>query len=128
MSRLGIAAAVTAIAAAAGSVATWGTERATPTSNSAGSDLFMSKGCAGCHNGPQSTARVPAGPSLASAADWAGERRRGVSAHAYLEESMVAPSAFISPDFSPNGPTTVMPTLNLTTAEIDLLVDFLLAG
>lgn len=38
------------------------------------------------------------------------------------------PSAFLSPAWSGGGPTTAMPDLGLTEAEIDALVDHLLQG
>ena len=49
-------------------------------------------------------------------------------AAAYLAESMRRPDAFISPAWRGGGPTTAMPQLDLTDAEIDALVDYLLAA
>jgi hypothetical protein len=92
-----------------------------------GAALFGLKGCATCHDGPDSTSFVDAGPSLAAASSWAGDRIEGASAHEYLKQSMRNPSAFISPAYRPNGgPTDDMPLLQLSDDEIDTLVGYLL--
>lgn len=95
-----------------------------------GSALFQSKGCATCHSGPSSPALVGAGPSLAGADVWAGDRIDGLSAGEYLAESMRSPSAFISPAYvqGQGGPGGGMPLLQLSEAEIDALVTYLLGG
>ncbi len=49
-----------------------------------------------------------------------------MSAEDYLTESIQVPNAFISPAFRPNGPTTSMPTLNVSDAEVEALVSYLL--
>jgi mono/diheme cytochrome c family protein len=114
-------------------VATWESGRpdeatvaATPLDGAA---LFRSKGCASCHRGPDSES--PMGldyPSLAAASSWAGDRRHGMSAEDYLLESIAAPAAFTSPEFSGNvGPGGAMPQLGLTADEIDAIVGYLLA-
>ncbi len=87
----------------------------------------MRKGCASCHDGPQTTAGVPVAPSLADVAEWAGQRKPGVSAGDYVKESIVNPPAFISPEFLPNGPVA-MPFLALTEAEVNTLVTYLLGS
>ncbi|MET0908164.1 MAG: cytochrome c, partial [Ilumatobacteraceae bacterium] len=99
------------------------------TAQADGAQLFQAKGCSSCHAGPGSPATFESGfPSLANATDWAGDRRPGVSAEAYLTESIAAPGVFISPEFHPgqSGPTTGMPALTLSAAEIDALVTYLL--
>lgn len=96
-----------------------------------GARLFRAKGCAGCHVGPDSAASSASGfPSLAHATEWAGDRRPGLTATDYLTESIVAPDAFVSPEFRPSqgGPTTAMPHLILTAEEVDALVDHLLGS
>ncbi|MDP2292070.1 MAG: cytochrome c [Actinomycetota bacterium] len=132
MSRAAILAAAAAIVAAAAAVVGWQTE---PSESAApkpvavsGAELFQSKGCASCHIGPDSTPLVGAFPPLDDAASWAAERRPGMSARDYLAESMRTPSAFLSPAWVSGGPTTAMPDLGLTEAEIDALVDHLLQG
>lgn len=87
----------------------------------------MRKGCASCHDGPQTTARVPVAPSLADVAEWASERKPGVSAADYVKESIVNPPAFTSPELRQNGPVA-MPSLWLTEAEVDALVSYLLSS
>ena len=73
------------------------------------------------------TSMIGAGPSLADAPSWAGERIDGVSAEDYLEQSMRSPSAFISPLYRPiGGPSDGMPLLQLSDKEIAALVDYLL--
>ena len=91
-----------------------------------GASMFQAKGCATCHTGPDSTS--PHGlPNLRKASTWAGTRQPGQSAEQYLAESMRSPGVFISPTFErPQGPTTGMPTLALSEAEIDVLVAYLL--
>jgi hypothetical protein len=52
-----------------------------------------------------------------------------MTAEDYLAESMANPAAFISPAFvGGSGPSTAMPRLALSAAEIDALVGYLLAG
>jgi mono/diheme cytochrome c family protein len=92
-----------------------------------GAALFTVKGCAACHDGPDRTSMIGAGPPLADAPSWAGERIDGVSAEDYLEQSMRSPSAFISPAYRPiGGPNDGMPLLRLSDREIAALVDYLL--
>jgi mono/diheme cytochrome c family protein len=94
-----------------------------------GRQLFQARGCAACHGNPAADAPNDGGfPSLHAAAVWAGERRPGLTAEAYLAESMRTPEAFISPAWVGGGPTTAMPQLNLTDDEIDALVEYLLAN
>ena len=74
----------------------WGSEPSTggevePAPVTDGATLFMAKGCATCHDGPESSALLPAGPPLADVATWAGDRRPGLSAEEYVRESITAP-------------------------------------
>jgi mono/diheme cytochrome c family protein len=132
VTRRGVASALGAVLAVVGSLIGWrddGSEpvRAAPTPD--GAALFQAKGCATCHSGPESTASMGEFPSLAHAASWAGSRRPGVSAEAYLEESIREPWAFISPEFhASGGPTPAMTELGLSDAERDAVVAFLLRG
>lgn len=126
MIQLRFAAGVVGLVATALSFASWRGDASVSTPVQAGAaDLFMRKGCASCHNGPQTTARVPVGPSLVNVAEWAGERRPGVSAGDYVTESIINPPAFISPEFRQSGPTE-MPSLELTETEVEALVAYLL--
>jgi cytochrome c1 len=93
-----------------------------------GASLFRAKGCAGCHNGPDSAAAVSGPPDLQNASSWAGERVPGMPAEEYITQSIRDPIAVISPAYTPDGgPTTGMPTLALSDAEVEELVDYLLA-
>jgi hypothetical protein len=83
--------------------------------------LFQVKGCATCH-----TAQSGTFPDLSEAAAWAGERRPGMTAEEYLAESILDPSAFISPQLAPGNDFLVMPRLNVTDEEVDALVAHLL--
>jgi mono/diheme cytochrome c family protein len=107
---------------AAGSIAGSG-------SSDRGASLFVSKGCASCHDGPDTEAFMSSFPSLRSASSWAGARRPPMSAAEYLAESIRTPGAFTSPSFVPDGsPTSAMPQLELDDAEIDAVVAYLLQG
>ena len=111
-------------AAPAGSVAT-PDESATPVVD--GPALFKAKGCATCHAGPDGSGRIEVAPSLAQASTWAGTRRAGTSAEDYLRESISAPGAFVSPVFTPTGGIAAMPSIAVSPAELEALVDYLLA-
>ncbi len=90
-----------------------------------GAALFQAKGCAACHDGPDSTSPVGVGPSLADAPDWAGTRIEDVAPDEYIRQSIVAPQAFRSPFAAPGAE---MPTLALGPDELDALVTYLLAA
>ena len=95
-------------------------------STASGAALFAAKGCAACHTGPDSVATFGEFPPLDDALAWAGTRRQGTSGAGYLTESIVAPQAFISPRFEGGaGPTTGMPQLRISPAEVDALVEYL---
>jgi mono/diheme cytochrome c family protein len=132
VSPLGRWCAIGAVVLAVLTVATWnrdGDEASADAPPVDGRQLFQAKGCAACHGDPGTDVLNDGGfPSLHAAAVWAGERRRGLTAAAYLAESMRRPEAFISPAWKGGGPTTAMPRLNLTDAEIDALVEYLLAS
>jgi mono/diheme cytochrome c family protein len=132
VTKRGLASALGALLAVVGTGIGWrddGPEpvRAAPSID--GETLFHAKGCATCHTGPTSTASMGEFPSLADASSWAGSRRPGMSAEAYLAESIREPWSFISPAFhASGGPTTAMPDLGLSDVERDAVVAFLLGG
>jgi mono/diheme cytochrome c family protein len=135
MTTPGIVAAIGAIALGVASLIGWGstsTSRdATPTSaTSAGPDgaaLFRAKGCSTCHDGPETHSLIDGFPSLVDVASFAGSRRPGYTAQEYVAESIKEPGAFFSPAFHGGvGPTTQMPTLAVSNAEVDALVAYLL--
>jgi mono/diheme cytochrome c family protein len=131
VTRTGVAAAIGAVVLAAAAFVGWdtvSTPSAEPASTTAlvGAALFQAKGCATCHTGPDSQAMFLEFPNLSDAPSFAGDRRPGMSAEEYLTESIRVPTAFTSPAFRPNGPTANMPTLNLSDAEVEALVSYLL--
>jgi len=91
-----------------------------------GAALFLSKGCATCHDGPDTASTLDVGPSLAVAPTWAGTRRPGLSATAYLRESILSPAVFVSPAFVPRDALPHMPVLEISPSEADALVAYLL--
>ena len=130
MSHWGRACALGAVMLAVVTVAFWdhGSPAVSGVSSRDGAELFHAKGCASCHDGPDSTALVGGFPPLSDAGEWAGQRRPELTAGAYLAESIDEPNAFISPAFvGGNGPSTAMPELALSADEVDALVDYLLS-
>lgn len=95
-----------------------------PSTIERGRALFYAKGCVGCHRkaGEQNT--VPVGPDLTGLADRAAARKPGMSAEAYVRESIRTPGAFIAPGFSTA--TFSMPDLGLSDDEIATVTAFLL--
>jgi mono/diheme cytochrome c family protein len=92
-----------------------------------GRALFLSAGCAGCHN--MTSEGIVSGfggaPDLSRIAQDAGNRVDGQSAEQYVRTSIVAPDAFYAPGWSV---TFTMPQLELTPDQVNALVAFLLAG
>ena len=131
MTPVGRLAAIVAVALAILTVATWNDSTQSVVRSDVsldGAALFKSKGCASCHFGRDTNTGMHGVPPLTNASTWAGDRRPGMSAAEYLAESMRTPSVFISPAFSGGqGPMTGMPNLNLSEAEIDALVAYLLS-
>lgn len=99
---------------------------ASPTSLSAlarrGLTLVQVKGCVGCHT-IRGLSTMSVGPDLGALPTVAGARMPGVSAEAYVRESIREPRAFVVPGYA----DLAMPQLGLTDAEIDAVVAFLLA-
>ena len=96
-----------------------------PASAPDGAALFQNKGCATCHDGPDSAAPVEVGPPLDEVASFAASRIAGTSAAEYVRLSVLAPQSFISP-VVPNR-EVLMPTLPVAPEELDALVAYLLA-
>jgi cytochrome c551/c552 len=128
MLRAAIYAAVAVLAATMSLVTALVRPSEASTAAADGAALFQVKGCATCHEGPGTATMMGIGPSLAHAGDWASTRVAGMSAPDYLAQSMLQPSAFISPAWAgPDGPTTGMPQLQLSDEDVEALVRFLLA-
>jgi cytochrome c oxidase subunit 2 len=87
-----------------------------------GQRLVIEKGCGACHTiaGVQGAAGV-VGPPLTNIGSVAATRRPGTSAEAYINESIVQPTAFLVPGFPP-----VMPTIDMSEQERAAIVAYLL--
>jgi mono/diheme cytochrome c family protein len=95
-------------------------------------DLILNAGCGACHLIGDLGEAHKVGPELTNIADVAGERVAGLSAAAYLRQSIVKPNAYIVPE-CPNGPcpANVMPQNyeeRLSDDQIEQIVQYLLAG
>lgn len=86
-----------------------------------GRALFQAKGCSSCHS-RAGTSNGGVGPDLTYLAMVAASRKPGVSAEAYVRESIVEPQAFVVRGYSGVG----MPRLPLNDREVEALVGFLL--
>jgi mono/diheme cytochrome c family protein len=113
-------------------LASWNSGEQQPVAATAAPDgarVFAAKGCASCHVGPEGGNRpIPDFPSLAVASEWAGERRPGLTAEDYIRQSIREPDTFISPAYDGgfNSDGSPMPQLDLTDAEVDAVVAYLL--
>ena len=93
-----------------------------PAATYSGPLLFQAKGCSGCHTVADVAESGSIGPNLTHLSRVAGERIAGMDAVAYITQSIRDPQAFTVPNFSPG----VMPTLQVSDAELESLVAFLL--
>jgi cytochrome c2 len=90
-----------------------------------GKTLFYAKGCVSCHTKAAATgSSASVGPSLTGLAARAADRKPGMSAEAYVRESLRTPSAFIVPGYG--NLAFGMPDLGLRDDEIAALSAFLL--
>ena len=90
-----------------------------------GAAIFTESGCNACHTLADAGATGTSGPSLDDLSANARTRQPGTGAAAYVEESIVDPTAFVVKGF----PGNLMPTNygeQLSPEEIDSLVDYLL--
>ena len=87
--------------------------------------LFRTKGCAGCHGVSARGIRalVDGAPDLSAAARDFGARRPGLTAEAYIAQSIREPGAFVAPG---GAGTFQMPVLGLSDAEVASVTRFLL--
>ncbi len=85
-----------------------------------GKTLFAEKACSGCH---AITTSKLVGPGLAGIGDRSGSTVSGLSADAYLEQSIRDPGAFVVPSFPPN----VMPLTfkDMPASEVADLIAYL---
>ena len=87
-----------------------------------GALLFQAKGCSGCHTIAGVAESASVGPNLTHLASVANERVVGLTATAYVIQSIREPGAFTVEGFG----VGVMPTFDLTDVEVEKLVEFLL--
>ncbi len=78
--------------------------------------------CSSCHATKPDV--VVVGPSLAGIRRTAAERVPGMDPHAYIENSIKEPSAFVVDGFDNQMPATLRETL--TQEEIDALIAYLM--
>jgi hypothetical protein len=95
-----------------------------------GRALFQAKGCLACHRMAGLSGSAQVGPDLSAVRAVAATRRPGLSAEAYVRESLVEPQAYVVPGYgaSPTNPgSPAMPKLALAREEVESLIAFLLA-
>lgn len=98
-------------------------EQTTNDASVSGALLFQAKGCSGCHTVAGVAEFASIGPNLTKLSDIAGDRVAGMSATAYVTQSIRQPRAFTVDGFGAG----VMPTFVLSDAEVAALVGFLLS-
>lgn len=111
------------LALATASVFVYSTEEIGATSAFDGRSLFQAKGCVGCHQRGD-LGQFHLGPNLTALASWAGTRVESLGAEEYIRQSITEPQAYLVSGYQ----GMEMPTLSLSDAEVDALVDFLLEG
>jgi len=94
------------------------------TTSPSGALLFQAKGCSGCHTVAGVAEFASIGPDLTRLNEAAGDRVTGLSATAYVTQSIRQPQAFTVDGFG----VGVMPAFELSDAEVEALVGFLLNG
>jgi cytochrome c oxidase subunit 2 len=99
------------------------TGQTTSAASVSGALLFQAKGCSGCHTVAGVADFASIGPNLTHLSDVAGDRVTGMSATAYVTQSIRQPRAFTVDGFG----VGVMPTFELSDAEVEALVGFLLS-
>lgn len=89
-----------------------------------GEEMLRTKGgCLICHKVTETGNER--GPDLRQAADKAATRKPGMSAEAYLIESLVQPEVFLVPDYPKMMPSAMKPPANMSMAELKSVVAYL---
>lgn len=96
-------------------------ESGTAGSSFDGPAIFQTRGCVGCHSIEGVSVSAAIGPDLTGLGERAGDRVDGLDDRAYVIQSVRSPQAFTVPGYGP-----LMPTIELSDDELDVLVDFLL--
>ncbi len=99
------------------------TEQTMGAASVSGALLFQAKGCSGCHTVAGVAEFAAIGPNLTQLNDVAGGRVPGMNATAYVTQSIRQPQAFTVNGFG----VEVMPTFEVSNAEVEALVGFLLS-
>jgi cytochrome c oxidase subunit 2 len=86
-----------------------------------GPAIFQTRGCVGCHSIEGVLVSASIGPNLTGLSDRAGDRVEDLDPSEYVIQSVRSPQAFIVPGYD-----AIMPTIELSEDELDVLVDFLL--
>lgn len=107
--------------AAATAIAWVGDDSGAAGSSLDGPTIFQTRGCVGCHTLEGVSVSASIGPNLTGLGERAGDRAEGLDARDYLIQSVRSPEAFTVPGYSP-----LMPTIELSDEELDVLVEFLL--
>jgi cytochrome c oxidase subunit 2 len=87
-----------------------------------GRTVFLTKGCTGCHSRDGEPGGAAVGPDLTDLAARAGSRVPGMEAEEYVRQSLLQPQAFLVEGYSGE-----MPTLALSSNEIEMLIEYLLS-
>lgn len=91
---------------------------------SIGQEILRGKGgCLICHK--DSETGNERGPDLRQAAGKAATRKPGMSAEAYLLESLITPEAYLVPGYPKMMPSALKPPANLTMAEVKAVIAYL---
>jgi cytochrome c551/c552 len=98
-------------------------DQTTSDASVSGALLFQAKGCSGCHIVAGFAEFASIGPNLTQMADVAGDRVAGMTATAYVTQSIRQPRTFTVEGFG----VGVMPTIELSDDEVAVLVGFLLS-
>lgn len=88
-----------------------------------GRSVFLARGCSGCHT----AAGVDGGgigPDLTDLARRAGDRVEGFDPEGYVRQSIQEPQAYVVTGYT----GIAMPTLPLSNAELEAVVEYLLHG
>ena len=81
-----------------------------------GRDLFLAKGCAVCHDGPDTESQFDAAPDLGELPRVAATRQAGLGAADYVRRSITSPDSFTVPGFGSEGMGS-MPALALAETK-----------
>jgi mono/diheme cytochrome c family protein len=120
-----VAGALVLISGQVGSGATAMTHRASAGSPGRGREVFLAKGCSGCHALGDPGSRQPAGPTLTPELLRSSAAAAGKPIGPFTVDSLLVPNAFTSPGYVSN---IMPPTKGLSKQQLDDLVSFLIGA